>query len=261
MFLKSLFGTWRMLSNKTSKKDAFHFNTFSIQQDRCAMKVGTDAVLLAAWAPLPLPCNRILDIGTGTGVLSLLLAQRSPASSVVGVEIDPEAAAQAAENVAASPYSERVRIQAQPIQDFKDAPAAFDLIISNPPFFTGGVLSEALDRQTARHTLRLPHQDLLRSVQHFLSPSGYFCLILPKIEGLRFMEIAVSMQLYPFQQLWMRARADQPIHRLCIAFSRQPNRPLQSTEITQYEEKSQAITPAFAALVKPYFRPALSTDA
>lgn len=249
-----------MSSNKPSSKDVFHFSTFSIQQDRCAMKVGTDAVLLAAWAPISFPCSRILDIGAGTGVLSLLLAQRSPAASVIGVEIDPAAAEQASENVAASPYSQRVEIRAQPIQEFRDAPATFDLIVSNPPFFTGGVLSEALDRQTARHTLRLPHQDLLRCVQQYLSPSGYFCVILPKIEGLRFMEIAASMQLYPFQQLAMRPRTNQPVQRLCIAFSRQPNLPLQSQEIIQYEDNSQVNTPAFEALVKPYLRGAFHKD-
>lgn len=244
-----------MSSSKDENSAIFYFKTFSLQQDRCAMKVGTDAVLLGAWAPLPQPCSQILDIGAGTGVLSLLLAQRSPEAKVVGIEIDAEAAAQAAENAAASPYANRVSIEALAIQDFKPQPTvAFDLIISNPPFFTGGVLSDMLDRQSARHTVRLSHQDLLRSVQQHLAADGIFCLILPKLEGLRFIEIAASMQLYPYQQLAMRPRSGKAINRLCIAFKRQPSPAIEYQELLQYQDNSNAHSPGFAALMADYLR-------
>ncbi len=244
-----------MSLSSNEKKTIFYFKNFSLQQDRCAMKVGTDAVLLGAWAPLPQPCRHILDIGTGTGVLSLMLAQRCPEAEVVGVEIDAEAAAQASENAAASPYTDRLRIEAKAIQDYRpEPPLTFDLIVSNPPFFTGGVLSDMLDRQSARHTVRLSHQDLLRSVQQHLSADGTFCLVLPKLEGLRFIEIAASMQLYPHQQLAMRPRSEKGINRLCIAFKRQPCKDVVYQEIVQYEGDSTAHAAEFAALMADYLR-------
>ncbi|NJO86555.1 MAG: methyltransferase [Lewinella sp.] len=211
-----------MSSSKQHSSEVFRFAAFSLRQDRCAMKVGTDAVLLGAWLPLPEASNRILDIGTGTGVLALLAAQRAPLAQVVGVEIEAEAAVQAAENAAASPFAERVKILAQSIQDYAASrPELFDAIVCNPPFFSGGVLSEELGRQTARHTVKLSHQALLRAVQQLLAPKGVFCLVLPKLEGLRFIEVAAAAQLYPVQQLWLRPRAGEPVHRLLLAFSRQ----------------------------------------
>lgn len=244
-----------MSLSKEDQKDIFHFKAFSLRQDRCAMKVGTDAVLLGAWAPLPPFCRYILDIGAGTGILSLMLAQRCPEAKVVGVEIDAEAAAQASENAAASPYANRLRIEEAAIQDYRpELPLAFDLIISNPPFFSGGVLSDMLDRQSARHTVRLSHQDLLRSVQQHLAADGTFCLVLPKLEGLRFVEIAASMQLYPHQQLAMRPRSGKGINRLCIAFKRQPCAEMVYQEIVQYQADTTAHSAEFAALMADYLR-------
>jgi tRNA1Val (adenine37-N6)-methyltransferase len=115
---------------------------------------------------------------------------------VVGVEIDQAAASQAQANVAASPFADRVDIIHSSIQDFTQTnDELFDLIVSNPPFFSGGVLSENIGRAEVRHTVKLSHQDLLRSVQRLLHPQGRFCLVLPMLEGLRFQELAASYQL------------------------------------------------------------------
>lgn len=240
-----------MSKNKVSAGN-FAFREFTIQQDRCAMKVSTDAVLLGAWAPIPANCKRVLDIGAGTGVLALLAAQRAPHAEVIGVEIDTAAAQQAAENAAASPFQERVKILETSIQDYVRAHQdQFDLIISNPPFFSGGVLNEQLNRQAARHTVKLSHADLLRSVQQLLSPQGVFCLILPKIEGLRFQELAASVKLYPQQILRVRPKMGKPVHRLLMAFSHEALAAPLEEEIVQYAAEREW-TPAFDQLVGTY---------
>lgn len=217
------------------------------------MKVGTDAVLLGAWTPITPDCKNILDIGTGTGVIALLAAARSSEAKVIGIEIDSIAAKQAAENAAASPYADRLTIEPIAIQDYLPS-NSFDVIISNPPFFSGGVLSEQLDRQTARHTVKMPHHDLLRFVQRHLSPNGQFCVILPKIEGLRFLEVAASFRLHPSHTLRMRPFADQPVNRLCLALGHAAEVNPIEREIVQYEAPG-VWTEDFRDLVGPFYPP------
>lgn len=217
------------------------------------MKVGIDAVTLGAWCPFPARCNRVLDIGTGTGILALLAAQRISDAQVIGVEIDAAAAAQAGENFAATPFKDRLQSVATSIQDYvKSNPEQFDLIISNPPFFTGGVLSEQLEKQTARHTVRLSHTDLLRAAQQLLKPTGLFCVVLPKLEGLRFIEVAASMKFYPHQLLKLRPRAGQPTHRMFIAFGTTHLDSLTEKELIQYVD-GQTWTEEFTELVGKYY--------
>ena len=116
----------------------FKFKQFNIEQDKCSMKVGTDGVLLGAWANVENATN-ILDIGTGTGVIAVMLAQRAPLAQVSGIEIDEAACEQAVENMQASPFADRLKAELMPIQDFaKLSRSEFDLIVSNPPFFSGG---------------------------------------------------------------------------------------------------------------------------
>ena len=130
---------------------SFAFKQFTIRQDRCAMKVGTDGVLLGAWALLP-PTGRILDVGTGTGLIALMAAQRTSAE-VVGVEIDPDAAQQARENVEASPWAGRCTIVCSDIKSFESA-ERFDTILSNPPLTT----PSSYDRiPMAARSFRLAH--------------------------------------------------------------------------------------------------------
>lgn len=210
---------------RETKNAPFQFKQFSIEQDLCAMKVGTDGVLLGAWAPVE-GIKRALDIGAGTGVLALMLAQRQPSAEVIGVEVDEQAASQAKVNVANSPFSERVVIEHLSIQSYAQNPAAgtFGLIVSNPPFFTGGVLSDNQERASVRHTVKLSHQDLLRSVQRLLSPTGKFCTVLPLLEGLRFEELAATYQFHLTHKCEIRPRIDKPINRLLLQFEKQPAR-------------------------------------
>jgi tRNA1Val (adenine37-N6)-methyltransferase len=173
---------------------SFKFKQFSIYQDRCAMKVGTDGVALGAWAPVT-DVRRILDIGTGTGLVALMLAQRSaPDCQIVAVELDEAAAVQAAENVQGSPWSQRVRVQQGSIQQFEDEP--FDLIVSNPPYFRHGQSFSSSSRQQARHTSTLTHDELLSHALRLLSPAGHIALILPVSEAEFVMALAAEKRLH-----------------------------------------------------------------
>ena len=153
----------------------FRFKQFEIEQDRCAMKVGTDGVLLGAWAQ---GGRRILDIGSGTGLISLMMAQRFPEAEVVGIDMDVDACGQARENVMASPFRDRVEIVCCRLQDF-GAIGVFDAIVSNPPFFVDSLKNPDSKRTMARHTDSLPFRDLFAGVKRLLSDDGIFSAIVP----------------------------------------------------------------------------------
>jgi len=173
------------------------FKKFKIGHDRCSMRVGTESVVLGAWADCK-NSPRILDVGTGSGVIALMLAQRNENANVVGVEIDAEAAAQAKENAMYSPYADRVEIEHIDVQSFaRKEEEKFDLIVCNPPFFSGGSHSSGLSRLAMRSTKKLPHGDLLSAFRTLLTETGRGVVVLPYIEGLRFSELARSYGLYP----------------------------------------------------------------
>lgn len=153
----------------------FRFKQFEIEQDRCAMKVGTDGVLLGAWAQ---GGRRVLDIGSGTGLISLMMAQRFPEAEVVGIDMDADACGQARENVMASPFRDRVEIECCRLQDFGGV-GVFDAIVSNPPFFVDSLKNPDSKRTMARHTDSLPFRDLFAGVKRLLSDDGIFSAIVP----------------------------------------------------------------------------------
>ncbi|WP_375058498.1 tRNA1(Val) (adenine(37)-N6)-methyltransferase [Zobellella sp. DQSA1] len=155
----------------------FTFKQFHINHDRCAMKVGTDGILLGAWAPLG-PARRILDIGTGSGLVALMLAQRSePGVRISGLELDRIAAGQAAENVAASPWPDKVNIIGGALQAFEAEP--FDLIVSNPPYFEHGQSFDCPARASARHTGSLSLAELFSHSKRLLTADGRLSVVLP----------------------------------------------------------------------------------
>lgn len=153
----------------------FRFKQFEILQDECAMKVGTDGVLIGAWAE---GGTRILDIGTGTGLVSLMMAQRFPRACVVGIDIDDKACVQACDNVARSPFADRVEIVHARLQDYR-CPVPFSAIVSNPPFFVGSLKNPDKKRAMARHADSLPFHDLWGGVKRLLMEDGVFSVILP----------------------------------------------------------------------------------
>lgn len=246
-----------MSKEKIGDNKTFTFKQFKIHQDRCAMKVGTDGVLLGAWANVESAKN-ILDIGTGTGVIAVMLAQRSQNTEGVkihAVEIDEAAAEQAQENFKAAPFAERLAAFPLSIQDFvKKTHTKYDLIVSNPPFFTGGTLNSNGDKTNVRHTVKLPHGDLLNATRELLAKEGRFCVILPLIEGLRFIEIAATYGLHNTCRMDVRFKKEKPIERLLLAFEHQPKAFEPEELILQHSTVGDRdYTEAYRALTKDFY--------
>ena len=172
--------------------DYFQFRQFIVHQQRCAMKVGTDGTLLGAWAWAPSGRCRILDIGTGTGLIALMMAQRFLESSVLGIDIDPEAVAQATENVQLSPFSERINILQKDLMKFVDTDG-FDAIVSNPPYFVDSLECPDDQRTIARHTVSLTYEGLIRQAYRLLKDDGCLSLVIPS-ESRSLIESAASLE-------------------------------------------------------------------
>lgn len=238
----------------TKAEKPFVFKQFSIQQDCCAMKVGTDGILLGAWAPTE-DAETILDIGTGTGLIAIMLAQRTDKATIHAVEVEETAYLEANHNIAACPWSDRLLAFHAAIQDF-DLPTStihgYDLIVSNPPFFSGGTFSFNQDRNSVRHTVKLPHSDLLRAVRRLLGEKGRFCTILPLIEGLRFQELAESYNLYCTRQVEVKPRPSKPTERLLLTFGKEKQAIRKEVLILQ-EEDSKLRMPAYKALTAAFY--------
>ncbi|MEY2950251.1 MAG: hypothetical protein RLZZ248_1452 [Bacteroidota bacterium] len=200
--------------------EVFKFKKFSVHQDKCLMKLGTDSVLLGAWTSSVGP-EKVLDIGTGTGVIALIIAQNNPEALVDGVEIDSDSASQATVNFNQSPFSDRLRVIHQDIQSFTESKEqSYDLLVCNPPFFTGGTLSEISSRNAARHTVKMPHADLINAARNLLHEKGRLNLILPYIEGLRFEELARNYGFYVRKITEVFTKANKPVERLLMSFSK-----------------------------------------
>lgn len=159
-------------------KNIFQFKHFAINQDRCAMKVGTDGTLLGAWANAPSGPCKILDIGTGTGLVALMMAQRFTEAQIIGVDIDPEAIIQAKQNVEASPFSSRVEIFEKDVVNIIDE-EEFDVIVCNPPYFVDSLTCPQNQRTIARHAVTLTYESLMHSASRLLKPDGRISIVLP----------------------------------------------------------------------------------
>jgi len=199
-------------------KPSFRFKQFIIRQDRCALKVGTDGVLFGAWVNYA-GATRILDIGTGTGVLALIAAQRNSAASIDAIEIDDASAEQAAENAAASPWADRVRIHRMDVRRMQ-ASEPFNLIICNPPYYAG--YSNAADVRVglAKHSEELLFPELIDAVDRLLSPTGRFAVIIPLNREEEFNREAARADLSPVLRCVVKYVAHRPAKRVLIEFGR-----------------------------------------
>lgn len=186
---------------------AFNFKQFSVNDDRSTMKVGTDAVLLGAWANVD-NISTILDIGTGCGVIALMLAQRSN-HPIDAFEIDQEACKQAKENVKQSPWDKLITVQHKSLQEYvRVIKRKYGLIVCNPPYFTNSLLSENTKRNIARHSYNLPLDILAESVSKLLYKEGRFCVILPLDESDKFRQIALNFDLYCIKRTYIYSKPD-----------------------------------------------------
>lgn len=230
----------------------FRFKKFTVYHDKCAMKVGTDAVLLGAWADTSF-CRNILDIGTGTGIIALMLAQRSQAT-VEAIDIDKEACVQATKNAAASPYTERIKVVHASCADFaaSNQQKRYDLIVSNPPYFINSLKCPDNKRTVARHTDTLLLSDLIREAQTLLSPSGRIALVLPyeRLEEVK--ALASANHLYICRQTDVIPTPGAAPKRLLVELSTTEEN-IKNRDTLTIEEARHQYTPEYIALTKEFY--------
>ncbi|WP_299703850.1 methyltransferase [uncultured Pontibacter sp.] len=230
----------------------FQFKQFRINQDLCAMKVCTDSCVFGAYVEVR-QAKRILDIGTGTGLLTLMVAQRSEAV-VEAVEINPEAQLQAAQNFAESPWAERLHLHSMPLQEFaKTCTQQYDLILSNPPFFLASLKSDDAAKNTAKHTGDLLFEDILTFAQKHLTPEGKLYLLLPPVEANHFAELAKVHELYLAETLEVYTRTGGKCIRHVQTYTFEPTAQAVTKTLDIREEDSTTYTADFTALLRDYY--------
>jgi tRNA1Val (adenine37-N6)-methyltransferase len=229
----------------------FVFKQFKIIQDKCAMKVGTDAVLLGAWVNAS-NAKKILDIGTGTGILALMLAQKS-AGRIDAIDIDHNAFTQATENVNNCPWKDQIQVYHSPLQKFAtEQEEKYDLIISNPPYFIDSSKSSVASRTNARHTDQLSFKDLLEGVLKLLCTTGKFYVILPTKESEVFMEEAEKHKLFLTKLARIITRTDKPEKRIMMRFEFVRRTFSESSIIIEKDER-HSYTDEYIELTKDYY--------
>ena len=185
------------------------------------MKIGTDAVLLGAWCPIDNNPKSILDIGAGTGILALMLAQRTNADQIDALEIDEEAYEQCVENFEASAWADKLFCYHAGLDEFVDEPEdEYDLIISNPPFYSEDFKTENEQRDLARFQDAMPFEDLIEAADLLLSENGTFAVVIPYKEEERFIDLCAEYELYPVKATRVKGSYKTPIIRSLLAFKR-----------------------------------------
>lgn len=227
----------------------FRFKQFSVRQDNSALKVGTDAVLLGAAMTVSPADRHLLDVGTGTGVIALMAAQRCPEAEIVAVEIDGPSAGEAAFNFAASPWSSRLQAICTPLQAYAP-PGRFDLIFSNPPYFDNSLTNPDERETAARHTISLSYGDICAFAAEWLTPEGRLSFILPSDGEQRLIRVAASFGLHPFRSLRIRTTAAKAPKRLIIEFSRTRSKVMEN-ELTLQDGPERSA--AYSALTREFY--------
>jgi tRNA1Val (adenine37-N6)-methyltransferase len=229
--------------------NAFRFKQFEVAHDKCAMKVGTDGVLLGAWAKHSAP-QSILDIGTGSGLIALQLAQRFSAAKITGIDIDSSAVKQANQNFKNSTWSKRLIAIKVNLDQFEHPP--FDLIVSNPPFFNGTYTSGNQERDTARQNTSLSPTLLFQKVSALLATDGHFCCIIPTEHKAEYISIAASFGVFLNQELRVKGHPNKPYKRELLQFSKQESE-LISDSLTIETDKRHEYTAQYLTLVKDFY--------
>ncbi|MCV9880230.1 tRNA(1)(Val) (adenine(37)-N(6))-methyltransferase TrmN [Brenneria izbisi] len=236
----------------TLRRDGFTFKQFFVAHDRCAMKVGTDGILLGAWAPI-VGARRILDIGCGSGLIALMLAQRTDNEVYIdAVEREMAASQQAADNITASAWAHRMRVYAGDIVDFTaSVEHVYSLIVSNPPYFAPGVACANESRAQARYTTSLTHDVLLDCARLALAPGGLFCVVLPVQVEDAFLPLAQPRGWFVRQRMAISESNSRPAHRVLLALSRQPGECL--TQQLAIRDNDKSYSSDFQRLTKDFY--------
>ncbi|WP_409311144.1 tRNA(1)(Val) (adenine(37)-N(6))-methyltransferase TrmN [Pectobacterium sp. B1J-3] len=239
-------------SKLTLRRDGFTFKQFFVAHDRCAMKVGTDGILLGAWATIS-NVRRILDIGSGSGLIALMLAQRTDRdTNIDAVEFDVVASQQALDNIAASPWAGRMRVYADDIARFTvTTENRYSLIVSNPPYFSPGVACGSLSRSQARYTTTLTHDVLLHCAQQLMTPDGTFCVVLPAQVASEFIPLAHELGWFVHQYCAVTESESRPVNRVLLALSRQSGACL--TQRLVIRDKDNRYSFDFQKLTKDFY--------
>ncbi len=203
--------------------DSFRFKQFEVRHDMCGMKVGTDGVLLGSWAVPPPSANilRILDVGTGSGLIALMLAQRFEPATVTAIDIDQAAVAQARGNVAASPFSSRIEVLQCDFRSFS-CPAqqqGYDLVVSNPPFYVEDTFCPDSRKNTAKHASSLPFRQLISGAARVMGKGGMLSVIVPYSVANDFIGLAALSELYLQRRCDVRSSTRKPFKRSLLSFS------------------------------------------
>ena len=233
----------------------FKFKEFSIHQDKTAMKIGTDAVLLGAWVFLENEIDSILDVGSGTGIIALMLAQRSFALTIDAVEIDNDAYEQTVTNFENSNWGDRLYCYHSSFQNFADEIAeedeTYDLIISNPPFYTDEFESKNDARNKARFTTSLSFNELLKGVSKILSKKGKFTVIIPFKEEQGFVELAKENNLFLNRVCHVKGNPSSAFKRSLLEFSFEEKKLIR--ENLTIEIKRHQYTEEYINLTKDFY--------
>jgi tRNA1Val (adenine37-N6)-methyltransferase len=230
----------------------FKFKQFTIFHDKCAMKVGTDGVLLGSWAGKGTIPRRVLDIGSGSGLIALMLAQRFLEAEIEAVEIEEQCAKQCEENASASPFKDRIKSINTSIQEFAlKQDVKFDLLVSNPPFFIDSFTSENDQRNTARHNHSLRQHELLKAVTDLSHQKSVFAIILPVKEGELFIVKAREYPWYLNNQVYVKGSPESKEKRVLLEFTKSANQLVKNQLII--EEKRGVYTKEFSNLVKSFY--------
>ncbi|MDR2037105.1 MAG: methyltransferase [Bacteroidales bacterium] len=230
----------------------FRFKQFIVNQSMAAMKVGVDSVLLGAWVDVS-HVSRVLDVGTGTGLLALMMAQRIPETYIDAVEIDEEACAQARRNVEESPWNKHITVTCGDFRKYEYPTGInYDLVICNPPFFIRSFKSEDKKRNLARHNDTLSHEDLLSASMKLLSSDGIVAVVLPATEARLFLETAASHGLYPKRQLQIQSYPSKPPHRLLLELSK-TNGSVESSILSIENHERTDFTDAYKEMTREFY--------
>ena len=231
----------------------FQFKQFSVKQDKTAMKVGTDGVLLGAWAPIHHNPFSVLDVGAGTGIIALMLAQRSHAEQIDALEIDEEAYEQAVENFESSPWGDRLFCFHAGLDEFIEEPEdEYDLIVSNPPFYAEDCKTDNEQRDLARFQDAMPFEEIVEAADLLLSENGVLAVILPFREEEKFVALAKEAELYPFKITRVKGTSKSEIKRSLLAFSRNEVSQIEIDELV-IEIDRHVYTPEYIELTKSFY--------
>lgn len=229
----------------------FQFKQFTIHQDKCAMKVSTDACIQGAWTPIADDVVDVLDIGTGTGLLSLMLAQRNSNIQIDAIELDTDAAQQASENVNASLWADRINVIQGDVTQHAFT-KQYDMIVCNPPFFNNSLLGDDVQRNSVRHTISLSYDALLAVLQNVLKPLGYAAILLPTAEHDVWQNLLSKNGWVITKLLQVHPKETGGYNRVISLCSKQP---MAETEIEKLQIYKQGggYTEAFTQLLQPFY--------